>query len=1149
MTDQIFRTRLFFIIILSLTVALLTPGESRADPPFNKWDWSYSAGSGGFGRSVEPAGDVNGDGYDDFLTTDDYDEQVYGTAGIASLFYGSPTGPSGSNKWTWGTSAAGSMRLNRGTGAGDVNGDGYDDIILGAPRYPDGKRQGIAYVFHGSANGPGPNPDWSYEGENSGTGPGDPGDNFGNRVRGVGDVNGDGYDDVLIGADFYNYHLPDGDPDQYSGKMYLFYGSATGLSSTPDWSYLSPNHDHVGRGIAGADFNQDGYSDLLFGGFSSFDGTPLYLFYGSASGPATAPDVTIAGYWYESVPVVADFNGDGYPDLATSHVLGSDGATYPGKAYVFYGSSGGLPATPDWEHTEASEMFAMWGTVGATDLEGDGYDDLVVSQWPYPGPDDGDNRGALWIYRGTASGLQKEAHWFMTGPEAESELMGSLKGPLDINNDGFGDLFGHAMTESASDPGSYIDDTLYLYYGTDDDDGDGIKNGDEDINGDGSYINDDTDGDGKPDYQDADDDGDGISTDEECPLGLPGCPDSDGDGVDDYLDADPDMDNDNVRNLDEDIDGDGVPANDDTDGDGTPDYLDPDDDGDGVPTADEDVNGDGDPMNDDTDGDGTADYLDTDDDGDGVPTADEDVNGDGDPMNDDTDGDGTANYLDGDDDEDGVPTADEDVNGDGDPANDDTDGDGTANYLDGDDDGDGVPTADEDINNDGDPMDDDTDGDGNPNYLDPDDDGDGIPTGTECSTGVPCPDTDGDGTPDYLDPDDDGDGLPTVDEDVNGDGDPMNDDTDEDGTPNYLDPDDDGDGVPTGTECPAGVPCPDTDGDGTPDYLDSDSDNDGIRDEVECPTGPPCPDTDGDSLPDYQDPQPDTDGDGIPDVVEDADGDGDPANDDADGDGTPNHQDLDSDGDGLTDHLECPFGLMCPDTDGDGTPDYLDADSDGDGKSDAAEGDDDGDGDGLPDWLDPDDGDGGSGDSDGDGSSDGDECPAGPPCPDSDGDGVPDDTDPTDTPPPGLFITIVEDGPALLAQGTLPEIALRSRQHISPDRQVQPSQVLSYTVSVANRAGVTRTVKITTTFVTGFNPSAGGGFEVSLSPDGQANATHLGVYQGQISATAPATATVWFEIETDQGLEWSVERDLTVVDAGSPSGAVYLPIILNSSSR
>lgn len=1000
MTDQTFSTRLFFIIILSLIVALLTPGASRADPPFDAWDWSYSAGSGGFGRSVEPAGDVNGDGYDDFLTTDDYDEQLYGTAGIAYLFYGSATGPSASNKWTWGTSAAGSIRLNRGTGAGDVNGDGYDDIILGAPRYPDGKRRGIAYVFHGSASGPGSSPDWSYEGENSGTGPGDPGDNFGNRVRGVGDVNGDGYDDVLIGADFYNYHLPDGDPDQYSGKMYLFYGSATGLSSTPDWSYLSPNHDYVGRGIAGADFNQDGYSDLLFGGFSSFDGTPLYLFYGSPSGPATAPDVTIAGYWYESVPVVADFNGDGYPDLATGLVLGADGGTYPGKAYVFYGSAGGLPATPDWEHTEASEMFAMWGTVGATDLEGDGYDDLVVSQWLYPGPDDEDNRGALWVYRGTASGLQKEAHWFMTGPEAESELIGSLKGPLDINNDGFGDLFGHAMTESALNPGYFIDDTLYLYYGTDDDDGDGIKNSDEDINGDGSYINDDTDGDGRPDYQDADDDGDGLSTRQECPLGLPGCPDSDGDGVDDYLDADLDMDNDKVRNLDEDIDGDGEPANDDTDGDGTPDYLDPDDDGDGVPTADEDVNGDGDPLNDDTDGDGTADYLDT------------------------------------------------------------------------------------------------------------DDDGDGLPTETECSTGVPCPDTDGDGTPDYLDPDDDG------------------------------------DGVPTGTECPAGLPCPDTDGDGTPDYLDGDSDNDGIRDEIECPPGPPCPDTDGDTLPDYQDPQPDTDGDGIPDVVEDADGDGDPANDDADGDGTPNHQDTDSDGDGLTDHLECPFGLMCPDTDGDGTPDYLDADSDGDGKTDAAEGDGDGDGDGLPDWLDPDDGDGGTGDSDGDGSSDGDECPAGPPCPDSDGDGVPDVTDPTDTPPPGLFITIVEDGPTLLAQGTLPEIALKSRQHISPDRQVQPGQVLSYTVSVANRAAVTRTVKMTTTFVTGFSPSAtGGGFEVALSPAGQADASHLVVYQGQISATTPATATVWFEIETDQGLEWSVERDLTVVDAGSSSGAVYLPLI------
>ncbi|UII30120.1 putative Ig domain-containing protein [Fulvivirga ulvae] len=146
--------------------------------------------------------------------------------------------------------------------------------------------------------------------------------------------------------------------------------------------------------------------------------------------------------------------------------------------------------------------------------------------------------------------------------------------------------------------------------GITDSDGDGVTDSDEDINGDGDLTNDDSDGDGIPDYLDTDDDGDGVST------------------------------------ADEDVDGDGDPTNDDTDGDGTADYLDTDDDGDGEATSDEDHDNDGDPTNDDTDGDGTADYLDEDDDGDGLASADEDGNGDGDLDNDDCDRNGVPDYLD-----------------------------------------------------------------------------------------------------------------------------------------------------------------------------------------------------------------------------------------------------------------------------------------------------------------------------------------------------------------------------------------------------------------------------------------------------------------------------------------------------------------------
>ena len=509
-------------------------------------------------------------------------------------------------------------------------------------------------------------------------------------------------------------------------------------------------------------------------------------------------------------------------------------------------------------------------------------------------------------------------------------------------------------------------------YLDDDDDGDGKSTADEDVNGDGNPFNDDSDGDGIPDFLDADDDssdgtndsdGDGVADTVECSTGLP-CPDSDGDGLPDYMDGDDDND--------------GIPTaveggSRDSDGDGVPDYLDPDDDNDGLLTRNEDgdSDGDGDPSTNpgpDQDNDGIPAYLDPNDSSPGV--GDTDGDGIGDDVEcqaggrcEDSDGDGRPDFNDPDDDNDSILTRDEDVNEDGDPSNDDTDGDGIPDYLDRDDDNDGIDTIDEGTG--------DSDGDGIPDYLDRDNsgaidgsgdsDGDGLSDAFECPTDIPCRDSDGDGVPDYMDEDDDNDGVLTIDEDVNLDGHPSNDDVDGDGTPNYLDTDDDGDGVDTRLEGTG-----DSDGDGIPDHLDpsaGDSDGDGLGDGVECDSGIPCPDLDGDGVPDFMDP--DDDGDGVPTIDEDLNGDGDPRNDDTDGDGIPDYRDSDDDDDGVDTAFE-----GTGDTDGDGIPDYLDRDNSG--------------------AID------GSGDSDGDGVSDSQECPTGVPCRDSDGDGLADYLDADD---------------------------------------------------------------------------------------------------------------------------------------------------------
>lgn len=268
-----------------------------------------------------------------------------------------------------------------------------------------------------------------------------------------------------------------------------------------------------------------------------------------------------------------------------------------------------------------------------------------------------------------------------------------------------------------------------------DDDQDGIVNAGEDSNGDNNLTNDDTDGDGLPNYADPDDDGDQVPTAAEDPNG------------------------------------DGNVVTDDTDGDKTPNYLDTDDDDDGVPTDKEDHNGDDNPANDDQDSDSVADHLEG-----------------GDP-----DGDGRRNEVDPDDDGDGIPTVDEDLNGDDNVFTDDSDDDEEFNFLDADDDGDGVPSRTEDGNQDNNPLNDDLDADGLPNYLDLNADGGGYSDKEEWSSGSLDPlqgclnqqatcfnnDVDGDGKPNFLDLDSDNDGVP--------DGEETGADDNQDGIPNWLD--------------------------------------------------------------------------------------------------------------------------------------------------------------------------------------------------------------------------------------------------------------------------------------------------------------------------------------------------------------------------
>ncbi len=379
-----------------------------------------------FGRSVACVGDVDADGFPDLVVGADGDDNIAPDCGSARCI----SGRTGKTLWTLDGNSLGDYLGYAVDGAGDVNADGYADVVVGAPGDDPNNifDAGSVYVVSGRSG--------SVIHTLNGTGIEE---SLGYSVAGAGDIDADGFDDVIAGAWSHRaaMGMRTGCARVYSGRTGRILHTFVGRTANEYFGFS------VGRA---GDVDLDGFGDVVVGSpgtstafnhagaarvFSGRTGVQLFQFVGTSA----------FAFCGKAVGTPGDLDGDHHDDIMVSSLFDNRRGPNHGSVDVYSGKTGTLIHSV---YGPAQFGFFGYSCAGAGDVDGDGVPDLVVGAPLESGTFQ--YAGAAYVYSGK-SGLPIKK---LSGTARADGFGISVGGGCDHNSDGFAEVLVGAYLEDQS---------------------------------------------------------------------------------------------------------------------------------------------------------------------------------------------------------------------------------------------------------------------------------------------------------------------------------------------------------------------------------------------------------------------------------------------------------------------------------------------------------------------------------------------------------------------------------------------------------------------------------------------------------------------------------------------------------------------------